>query len=100
TQIGQFLSATRKIDLKNRKKKTQFDYVDSKTKETKKKKKKRLTNQDWLLVSKNLGPTSIFDLLYRKRIQANYQAIDSLLSQAIDGNALIQSLGQVVNALN
>lgn len=94
TQIAQFLSATRSLDLKKHKVKVRFEC------KRKSKRKKSISRQEWLKVSQSLGPTSVFNLLYRKRIKANYQEIGTLQSEEINGDELIAKLGRMVAALN
>jgi hypothetical protein len=94
TQIAQFLSATRDIDLRRQKTKMRFDCKG------KNKRKKSLRPKEWLRVSESLGPTGVLNLLYRKRIKANYQEIDTLQSDVIDSKTVISSLGRILCALN
>jgi uncharacterized protein (UPF0332 family) len=68
--ICQFLRATREIKLSDKAPELKF-----KTK--KGQRRKKLSPIMWNQVSDSLGNTTIMDLLYRKRIKANYQDIDT-----------------------
>jgi len=92
-QICQFLGATRKNDLKEKK----TSICSSQKKE---KRKKHFSVPDWDRAAKSLGITSIFSLLYRKRIKSNYQEIDTFLSNSISPEKLYVSLINIVRALN
>jgi len=92
-QIAQLLCATREKALKGKKTSMLKDF---KTKRGKPKQK--LTPSDWKKVSEKLGPTTILGYLYRKRIKANYQEIDSLLHNEINGDIILEGLVSVVNA--
>src|SRR5690606_4861523 len=54
----------------------------------------------WQQVSNALGHTTIMDLLYRKRIKANYQDIDTFSSTQFKGLEVLTNLGAVVSRLN
>jgi hypothetical protein len=92
-QIAQFLNATRKLELKGRK-----SDISLKTKTGTKRKVFRA--QDWRQVAEKLGPTSLLSLLYRKRIKANYQDIDTFLHYEIEPTSLYEDLLCVVGAVN
>lgn len=92
-QIAQLLSSTRKKALKGKKEKMKGVF---KTKQGKPKQK--LISADWQKVSEKLGPTTILGYLYRKRIKANYQDIDTLLQDEINGDDILSGLVSIVNA--
>lgn len=54
----------------------------------------------WQQVSNALGHTTIMDLLYRKRIKANYQDIDTFSSSQFKGLEVLTNLSAVVSRLN
>ncbi len=91
--IACFLNATRKRDLQEKKK-----HIKLPTKAGKR--KRAFRSGDWSQVSEGLGHTSLLSLLYRKRIKANYQDIDTFLSPKINGTGIFCSLQQIVNSLN
>lgn len=94
-QIAQLLCSTREKALKEKK-----DRMGNFFKTKNGKTKKKLTPNDWEKVSEKLGPTTILGYLYRKRIKANYQEIDSLLQKEIDGDLIIGGLVSTVNAFS
>lgn len=92
-QIAQFLCATRQLDLKAQK-------ANAKIRTKRGTLKKNFTRSDWQTLSKKVGPTSVFSLLYRYRIRANYGDIDTLLSQNLQCDIVFESLLHVTQSLN
>jgi hypothetical protein len=90
--IGQFLSATRQISLKNRRDRAKLKRKDGKP-------KKRLSETDWEAVANKQGPTSLICLLYRKRIKGNYRDIDSFTVADFDATAILNSLETIVKVV-
>ena len=95
TQICQFLKATREMELKDRR-------IDMKKEfRTKKGKLKRhLTKENWEKVSGNLGYTTVLNLLYRKRIKANYRDIEPFLSNNINAQEVYDNIIKITSLLN
>jgi hypothetical protein len=91
--ICQFLKATREIKLDDK-------APDFKFKNGKGQKRKKLSPAMWQQVSNALGHTTIMDLLYRKRIKANYQDIDTFSSSQFKGIEVLTNLSSVVGRLN
>lgn len=91
--ICQFLKSTREIKLIEK-------APDLKFKNKKGQKRKKLSPLMWKQVSDSLGNTTIIDLLYRKRIKANYQDIDTFSSIHFKGHEVLSNLGIIVNRLN
>ena len=91
--ICQFLKATREIKLENK-------APDFKFKNAKGQKRKKLSSAMWLQVSNSIGHTTIMDLLYRKRIKANYQDIETFSSNHFKGYEVLADLSNIVNRLN
>lgn len=92
-QICQFLKSTRVHKLVE--KAPQFNFLT-----TKRKPKKSLSYLDWKRVSDSLGHTTIMDLLYRKRIKANYDDIDTFNYSDFRGIDVLNSLCCITNRLN
>ncbi|WP_299706869.1 hypothetical protein [uncultured Pontibacter sp.] len=92
-QICQFLKSTRELRLKE--KVSDFKFITSKRKP-----KKSLNFLDWKKVSDSLGHTTIMDLLYRKRIKANYDDIDTFNYNGFKGLDVLNSLCCITNRLN
>jgi hypothetical protein len=93
--IASFLEATREINLTEKRKAMKNDFKTKKGTI-----KKNLNQSDWDRVSTSLGQTSLLCLLYRKRIKANYQDIDTFLSESIDALDITNSIISLVNTLN
>lgn len=91
--ICQFLKATREIKLDDK-------APDLKFKNGKGQRRKKLSPAMWQQVSNALGHTTIMDLLYRKRIKANYQDIDTFSSSQFKGLEVLTNLSAVVSRLN
>jgi hypothetical protein len=91
--ICQFLKATREIKLDDK-------APDLKFKNAKGQRRKKLSPSMWQQVSTSLGHTTIMDLLYRKRIKANYQDIDTFSSNHFKGLEVLTNLSTVVGRLN
>jgi len=91
--ICQFLKATREIKLIEK-------APDLKFKNKKGQKRKKLSPLMWQEVSDSIGHTTIIDLLYRKRIKANYQDIDTFSSVHFKGIEVLSNLGIIVNGIN
>lgn len=62
--------------------------------------KKSLSKADWQRVDRTLGPTSWLDLLYRKRIKANYRDIDTFLSSEFKPALVLGGLKDFMVAFN
>jgi hypothetical protein len=92
-QICQFLKSTREIKLIEK-------AMDLKYKNKPGEKKKYLNATKWKIVSNSIGHTTILDLLYRKRIKANYQDIETFSSIHFKGIEVLNNLCVIVNRLN
>jgi hypothetical protein len=93
-QIAQFLSSTRKKQLEDRR-----QSIKEKFRTAKGNIKKRLTAEEWCKVSDSLGVTNVISLLYRKRLKANYEDIDTFLASEIDGRLIMDGLCGIVSNL-
>jgi uncharacterized protein (UPF0332 family) len=91
--ICQFLKTTREIKLDDK-------AIDMKLKSRPGQKRKNLSTAKWQRVSDATGHTTIMDLLYRKRIKANYQDIDTFSSTQFKGLEVLTNLSAVVSRLN
>lgn len=92
-QLGQFLCATRRNDLKEKK-------GDIRVTTKSGARRKAFPPQHWQLVSDALGLTSLLSLLYRKRIKANYRDIDTFLHDDLDAPQLYTNLVSIVSTIN
>ncbi|MDP3927762.1 MAG: hypothetical protein Q8R57_01940 [Bacteroidota bacterium] len=91
--ICQFLKSTREIKLDEK-------AIDLKLKNKPGQKRKNLNSAKWQRVSEAIGHTTIMDLLYRKRIKANYQDIETFSSAQFKGLEVLTNLSLVVGRLN
>lgn len=91
-QICQFLSSTRRDDLSERKPKYLKDVF--------KNKKQNLNEKDWENLANSMGFTTVLDFLYRKRIKANYENIDTFVSEYFKGPVVHEYLCNIVNRVN
>lgn len=96
-QICQFLKSTREIKLTE---KAPDIIKNLKLKTTTGKPKKNLSQFEWNKVSTSIGVTSILDILYRKRIKANYQDTDVFTYEKLKGRDLLENLCNIVNRIN
>ena len=92
-QICQFLKATREIKLTTK-------APDFKFKNNKGVARKKLGSTHWKQVSDSIGHTTIMDLLYRKRIKANYEDIDTFTYEGFKGKDVLTNLNSIVSRLN
>lgn len=93
-QIAQFLGSTREKQLKDRRKSMREEFRTAGGRI-----KQRLTSAEWEKVSGSLGVTSVMSLLYRKRLKANYEDIDTFLASEIDGSLILDGLCSIVHSL-
>ena len=92
-QIAQFLNSTRTSLLKERLPKLGLKTIKGTP-------KKRFSAEDYDRASKKIGHTNLLSLLYRKRIKANYQDIDTLVSDYIDPSIVYSALEVIVGGSN
>ena len=92
-QICQFLKSTRKKLLEEKAPDLKFKTKDGKP-------KKSLSSPDWAKVSDRIGNTNLLSLLYRKRIKANYQNIDTFVNMGSKAEGLHTDLCEIVSRIN
>lgn len=95
TQICRFLGSTREKRLEDKKEDFKHKFR-TKTGAY----RVRFEKEHWQQVSSALGPTSIVDFLYRKRIKGNYEDIETYSSEHFDGLSVLRNLVKVVNRIN
>lgn len=61
---------------------------------------KKFYPAQWLEITKKLGPTSLFDILYRLRIKANYNDIETFMHADINFQQFHNCLINIVGFLN
>lgn len=95
-QICQFLKSTREQKLDERK-----DKYCLESKKKCGKEKKFLTANEWDEISAQVGPTTIMDLLYRKRIKSNYGDVDPFISEEFeDGPLVLECICNITYQIN
>ncbi|HET7023586.1 MAG TPA: hypothetical protein VFI39_00090 [Gemmatimonadales bacterium] len=92
--VQRFLNGTRKVELQEKKLDMKFP------KKSGNGSKKSLSLAEWEKIGESLGPTSVMNLLYRKRIKANYRDIDTLLHEDLNAPRLLNDLRACVAAMN
>ncbi len=92
-QLRTFLRSTRELRLKEK-------AIAMNFKTQKGEKRKKLSDGHWIQVSEKLGPTSMIDFLYRKRIKGNYQDIDTYNSPEFDGISVLNDLICIIDRIN
>jgi hypothetical protein len=98
-QICQFLKSTREIKLKERKE----QIIQERNPNFRNKKGhmlKSFRQEHWEKISNMIGPTGIFDLLYRKRIKSNYKNVNVFQSNELRSKDINECLIHIVNYIN
>ncbi|MCC5945037.1 MAG: hypothetical protein JJT94_08875 [Bernardetiaceae bacterium] len=98
-QIASFLCSTRKQKARQLKEEKQ-QHARSALKNAKGEPLKSFRTEHWRIITDKMSITTIFDLLYRLRIKANYQSVDTFLNADIDFQFFYQNLYEVVAYLN
>ena len=98
-QIATFLKTTRELNAKD--KRDRFENQnDKRFHNSKGIFRKSFTEHHWNLIYKTIPVTSVFNLLYRLRIKANYRDIESFINADIDFKKFHESLGELIYYLN
>jgi len=98
-QLATFLKTTRKhnaTDKRERFKKQK----DKRFLNGKKEFRKAFGKIHWDIIYETIPVTSVFNLLYRLRIKANYRDIESFINADIDFKSFHASLGELIHYLN
>lgn len=90
-KILQFLSSTREFDLKSKRTDLRGQLLTKRGKPA-----KRLTEAHWAYIAGRVPPTNLLNLLYRKRIKANYREMDAFLECDMDPTYLYEAIVRVV----
>ncbi|MEX0980486.1 MAG: hypothetical protein WD577_11935 [Bacteroidales bacterium] len=96
-KICQFLKTTRKIQLEL---KREESGMKKKFLTKSGQQKKNLAESEWRQISKSLGYTTILNMLYRKRIKANYQDVETFNYEGIRSHQINKCLNNIVNNIN
>jgi hypothetical protein len=98
-QLATFLKTTRKKNAEDKRSRLQKqnhrDFRNGKGEF-----RKSFRKEHWDIIFKTIPITSVFNLLYRLRIKANYRDIESFINADIDFKSFHSSLGQLIYYLN
>lgn len=98
-QVATFLKTTRKQNAKD--KRARFKKQnDKRFLNGKKEFRKAFSKKHWDIIYKTIPETSVFNLLYRLRIKANYRDIETFINADIDFKSFHKSLGEIIDYLN
>lgn len=99
SQIASFLKSTRSNKAEYHRDKRQQSDNPIRTTGSKQIAQK-FNKAQWLEITRKLGPTSLFDILYRLRIKANYNDIETFMHADINFKQFHDCLTSVVGYLN
>lgn len=98
-QVATFLKTTRKQNAND--KRDRFEKQnDKRFLNGKNEFRKAFGKNHWDIIYGTIPETSIFNLLYRLRIKANYRDIESFINADIDFKSFHSSLGEIIYYLN
>ncbi|RCS28216.1 hypothetical protein DUT90_01135 [Polaribacter sp. WD7] len=98
-QLATFLKTTRKKNAEDKRKRLEKqNHKDFRT--DKGQFRKTFKKEHWDIIYKSIPTTSVFNLLYRLRIKANYRDIESFINADIDFKSFHKSLGKLIYYLN
>lgn len=97
-QLATFLKTTRKKNAEDKKKR--LNKNDRRFHNKKNEFSKSFRKRHWDIIYKTIPATSVFNLLYRLRIKANYRDIESFVNADIDFKSFHSNLGDLIYYLN
>lgn len=98
-QLATFLKTTRRKNAED--KRNRFEKQnDRRFRNEKGKFRKSFSKKHWDIIYTTIPITSVFNLLYRLRIKANYHDIESFINADIDFKSFHKSLGELIYYLN
>lgn len=98
-QLATFLKTTRKKNAEDKRKR--FEKQNARQfRNAKGEFRKTFKKEHWDIIYKTIPTTSVFNLLYRLRIKANYRDIESFVNADIDFKSFHTSLGDLIYYLN
>ncbi|KOY52419.1 hypothetical protein I602_1979 [Polaribacter dokdonensis DSW-5] len=98
-QLATFLKTTRKRNAEDKRNRL-AKQNDKRFRNGKGEFRKSFSKNHWDIIYKTIPITSIFNLLYRLRIKANYRDIESFINADIDFKSFHSSLGELIYYLN
>jgi len=98
-QLATFLKTTREKNAKDKRKRLEKQN-DRRFRNGKGEFRKSFKKEHWDLIYATIPITSVFNLLYRLRIKANYRDIESFINADIDFKSFHACLGELIYYLN
>ncbi len=100
-QIASFLKSTRVQNAENKRKRGESSHKKDPRFQTQKGTFTSVFNKKhWSIVYKTIPETTIFNLMYRLRIKANYQDINSFIDADIDFKTFHECLSNLIDYIN
>lgn len=100
-QITSFLKSTREQNAENKRNRAIRDHSKSKAFQNKEGKLiKRFTKKHWDLIYNQMPETTLLNFIYRLRIKANYQDIETFIDADLDFKVFHEKIGIVVSYIN
>ena len=98
-QLATFLKTTRKQNANDKRERFKKQN-DKRFHNSKNEFRKAFNKNHWDIIYTTIPVTSVFNLLYRLRIKANYRDIESFINADIDFKSFHSSLGDLISYMN
>lgn len=98
-QVATFLKTTRRQNANDKRERFK-NQNDPRFLNGKKEFRKAFSKNHWDIIYGTIPETSVFNLLYRLRIKANYRDIETFINADIDFKSFHTSLGELIDYLN
>lgn len=99
TQIASFLKSTRKLNAENKRDRAKKSN-DKRFHNQKGEFRSTFGKKHWDMIYQTIPETTILNMIYRLRIKANYQDIETFVNADIDFQSFHESLGNIIYYLN
>lgn len=99
-QIATFLKSTRVKNAQNKRNRLNKRKASKELLKKDGELRQKFNKSHWDLIYKTIPVTSLFNILYRLRIKANYQDIETFINADIDFQKFHDSLGKIIYYLN
>jgi hypothetical protein len=97
--IASFLKSTRKKNAENKREKARINN-DKRFLNAKSEFRKSFSKAHWDLIYQTIPETTIFNIMYRLRIKANYHDVETFINADIDFKAFHNCLSGIIDYLN
>jgi hypothetical protein len=98
-QIASFLKSTRELNAKDKRKRAAKSN-DKRFLTNNGTFRKKFSKQHWDLIYTSIPETTILNIIYRLRIKANYNSIETFMNAEIDFRKFHIYLGEIINYMN